>query len=308
LTLPNSPTTASSATGSIYDLGYRRYDGPRLGRPHAVRALLDQSLRSAFGIGRGGRAKIAPLTLGVLIVAPSVVVLALLIVAGQIGLSEEAGVQLGYAQYNRGIMFAVILFCAAQAPELFGRDQRYGTLSLYFARALRRTDYVLARAGGFVGALLILFLLPMAILLLGKVLSARDVVAGLSGEADQLVPIVLRAVLSAALLGSLAMAVAAFTPRRAYATAGIVALFTIPTIVVDVASDLGAGGGSDSIVNWLALLSAPKVLDGVTMVLFDTDTDVTSLGLPDAAWIGTAVVATLVAVAITVRRYLRLVA
>jgi hypothetical protein len=46
----------------------------------------------------------------------------------------------------------------------------------------------------------------------------------------------------------------------------------------------------------------------VAMVLFDTDTDVTSLGLPDAAWIGTAVVATLVAVAITVRRYLRLVA
>ena len=31
-----------------------------------------------------------------------------------------------------------MLFCAAQAPELFGRDQRYGVLPLYFSRALTR--------------------------------------------------------------------------------------------------------------------------------------------------------------------------
>ena len=34
-----------------------------------------------------------------------------------------------------------MLFCAAQAPELFGRDQRYAVLPLYFSRALTRSDY-----------------------------------------------------------------------------------------------------------------------------------------------------------------------
>ena len=38
--------------GGIYDLGYRHYTGPRLGRPHAVWAMYVQSLRSIFGIGR----------------------------------------------------------------------------------------------------------------------------------------------------------------------------------------------------------------------------------------------------------------
>ena len=52
---------AGSATGSIYDLGYRRYDGPRLGRRHALWArCTSTACGSTFGIGRGGRAKIAP--------------------------------------------------------------------------------------------------------------------------------------------------------------------------------------------------------------------------------------------------------
>ncbi len=43
-----SDTTA----GSIYDLGYQRYEGVRLGRRHAIWALYVHSLRSVFGIGR----------------------------------------------------------------------------------------------------------------------------------------------------------------------------------------------------------------------------------------------------------------
>ena len=50
-----------------------------------------------------------------------------------------------------------MLFCAAQAPELFGRDQRYGVLPLYFSRVLTRLDYALARTGGlFLAVLLVI--------------------------------------------------------------------------------------------------------------------------------------------------------
>ena len=56
--------TASGPGGSIYDLGYQGYTGPRLGRRSAVAgAASAQSLRACYGIGRGGRAKIAPFTL-----------------------------------------------------------------------------------------------------------------------------------------------------------------------------------------------------------------------------------------------------
>ncbi|MFL5778277.1 MAG: ABC transporter permease, partial [Chloroflexota bacterium] len=64
--------------GSIYDLGYRRYEGPRLGRAHAVRSLIAHSFRTTYGIGRGGRAKIAPFVFGGMAVLPAVVAVGVL--------------------------------------------------------------------------------------------------------------------------------------------------------------------------------------------------------------------------------------
>ena len=49
--------------GAIYDLGYRRYDGFRLGRRSSMLALFTQGLRSAFGLGRRPASKIAPFAL-----------------------------------------------------------------------------------------------------------------------------------------------------------------------------------------------------------------------------------------------------
>ena len=63
-------------TGSIYDIGYRGYDGPRLGRRHAFTTLFVQGLRATFGLGRSGRAKILP---AFCLVLPAIV--ALIIVA-----------------------------------------------------------------------------------------------------------------------------------------------------------------------------------------------------------------------------------
>ena len=55
-----------------------------------------------------------------------------------------------------------MLFCAAQAPELFGRDQRYGVLPLYFSRVLTRVDYTLARAGGLFLAIFVISIVAAA--------------------------------------------------------------------------------------------------------------------------------------------------
>jgi ABC-2 type transport system permease protein len=304
-------TTATTATaavnggpaGSIYDLGYRRYEGPRLGRAHAIRSLFAHSLRSSFGVGRGGRAKIAPIILGAMALAPAIAILAALTLVAQFGLDAQVASQspIRYDTYFGTISTIVVLFCAAQAPELFGRDQRHGVLALYFARALRRSDYALSRVAGFVVALAILELLPQVVLFFGRVLLSPDIPRAVGDDLPSVGPVLAQTAVSAALLGGLSMTVSAFSPRRAYATAGIIALFTIPSIVATIV----AGLGSSTIGTWLILLSPTSVLDGTNAILFGTPfgSEFTFIDLPDAAFIAAAVVGIAGSIAITVRRF-----
>ncbi len=62
---------AESAAGSIYDLGYRNYEGVRLGRRHAILSLYIQSLRGVFGFGRHTSSKIIPMGLAIVALLPA---------------------------------------------------------------------------------------------------------------------------------------------------------------------------------------------------------------------------------------------
>lgn len=297
-------------TGSIYDIGYRKYDGPRLGRAHAIRSLFLHSLRSSFGIGRGGRAKIAPIVLGFLASIPAIAIIAAQALFRQFpggGALEEA-LPIRYETYANTIGIFLVLFCAAQAPDLFGRDQRHKLLSLYFSRALRREDYALARMGGFVVALFLLQLLPYTLLFLGQVLLATDVLQGAIDDLPELGAAVLQSAITACLLGGLAMAISAFTPRRAYAVAGIIAAFIIPGIV---ASIIGAIGEID-IGSWLVLLSPTSVLEGINDFLFDVPRNSPFEGviveIPDWAYLAAAAVGIVASIGLTLRRFLRITA
>jgi ABC-2 type transport system permease protein len=303
-----TPAIAVGSTGSIYDLGYRRYEGPRLGRPHAFRALLVNSLRVAYGIGRGGRAKLAPLILGGFAVIPAIIGVGIIALARQLGegsqIIEEAN-PIRHDTYFGVILVPVSLFIAIQAPEIVGRDQRYSLLSLYFARALRRLDYSLARAAGLAIAVLLFLLLPQVIIFGGLVLSAKDIGAELGTELGLLPPTVGQAVIASALLSGLATVISAFTPRRLYATVGIVVLFAVTPIITGLLVELGTG----DIAKVLVLASPPDVLDATNAFLFDrgTTTDaVTLAGLPGAAYIASAAVITAVSLVILIRRFERI--
>jgi ABC-2 type transport system permease protein len=301
-------TTATNGgpTGSIYDIGYRRYEGPRLGRGHAIRSLFVHSLRSSFGIGRGGRAKIAPMILAAIALFPAIAIVAALALFAQFRASAllESQSPISYDTYASSIATIVALFCAAQAPELFGRDQRHGVLALYFARALRRPDYALARIAGFVTALLVIELLPQAVLFLGRVLLSPDIARGISDDLPSVGPVLAQSALSAGLLGGLAMAVAAFSPRRAYAVAGIIALFTIPSIVAGIVVALG----STTLGTWLVLLSPGQILEGTNAVVFDKtfQSGDVMIVLPDLAFLGAAAIGIVGSIAITMRRFARI--
>jgi ABC-2 type transport system permease protein len=302
-----APVSAGSPTGSIYDLGYRAYDGPRLGRAHAIRSLFVHSLRSTYGLGRGTRAKLAPIFLGVVATLPAVAIVAALVLAARFG--ESAGELISENSPIRyDTMFSVLssagilgLFCAAQAPELFGRDQRHGILSLYFARALRRSDYALARNFGFVAAVLILMLLPQAVLFLGRVLLSPDIIGGLQRDLPSIPPVLAQSTLTALLYGGLAMVVSAYTPRRAYAVAGIIALFVIPGVIASVVTGLV----SSAIGDWLTLLSPNSILDGTNAVLFGKPfgQEFFFVQLPDIAYFTAAAVGIVGSFAISIRRF-----
>jgi ABC-2 type transport system permease protein len=298
----------AQATGSIYDLGYRHYDGPRLGRRHAFTALLTYTLRTTYGIGRGGRAKIIPMGLAAMGVVPAVIAIALLAIfrqAGEAAQMFEAGSPLRYDTMYGVIAQLVFLFCAAQAPELLGKDQRFHVLSLYFSRALARVDYVVARVGGFAIAVLILVLLPQAILFIGRVLSAEDIVAEFGDNLGVLPAILVQGLLTAGLLGAMAVTISAYTPRRAYATAGIIAVVVIPPIVTQIADQITRA----EFARWTVLASAPDVLSATNAWLFDVRADssaVEAAALPPEVYFATAVGAIVVLGLVLVRRYQRI--
>src|SRR5690606_31386867 len=101
-----SQPSPERAAGNIYDLGYRTYDGVRLGRLHASRAIYLQSLRAAFGLGRRTAAKIIPVTLVVLAMFPAVVQL------GVASLLNDVEV-VRLEEYNEYIQVILALFVAA---------------------------------------------------------------------------------------------------------------------------------------------------------------------------------------------------
>lgn len=296
----------SGPAGNIYDLGYQSYDGPRLGRRAALGALFRSALRACYGIGRGGRAKIVPLALGVLVLLPAVVAIGISALAAQAPGGRdflEAASPVSYASYSGLIGILVMLFAAAQGPELFGRDQRYGVLPLYFSRVLTRVDYALAKTGGLWVALLLLIVVPQMLLLVGRIFVAPDPVAGLQEEIGAVPQFMAQAALSAGLLASLTALVASNTPRRAYATAIIIALFIIPPIVVALVGNLV----SQDSARLLVLFSPGDILDGTNAWIYGSIPDspiVASLDLPGAVYLAAAVVGIVGATVLTIRRYL----
>ena len=130
------PTAATPAGGSvIHDLGYRPYHGPRLGPGAIARALVVTGFRNTFGLGRSGKSKVLPFVLLTLNLLPAV------IVGGIVAFAGADELPIGYAEYASQTQVLLGIFVAAQAPVLFSRDLRHGTIALYLARPLRSDTY-----------------------------------------------------------------------------------------------------------------------------------------------------------------------
>jgi ABC-2 type transport system permease protein len=248
------------AAGVIHDLGYRGYDGPRLGRVQIVRALTWHSFRSAFGIGRGIKGKIIPL-LAVIAMCLPALVNAFAVARGNQRL-------FGYDVYVPGLRAAVvIIFIAAQAPELVSRDLRSRVLPLYFCRPLRRGDYPLAKYLALTAALLILIEVPLLILYVGTIASAKGGSA-VWAQTRALIPGLGVGLMWAVLFAAIGLVLACLTGRRAYST-GIVAIsciltFFLALLLIDAEGGMSATSTGARVAG---LFSPFTILDGVRVWL-----------------------------------------
>lgn len=284
-----SPETA----GAIYDIGYRHYDGPRLGRRGAVVAIVTSGLRAIFGLGRSGRAKIVPWGAVILAVVPAGVAVAIKVLAGDL-------LELySYENYLWGIGAMLSIFLAAQAPELVVNDMRHDVLPLYFSRPISRLDYVVAKLGALTLGLLALTLLPLLVLFVGRVLAEEDVVAALVDELGALPGIAGNGLLHAVVLASIGLAISSLVTRRAFAAGAVLALFVIGGVMAGILSELGGGVADvapfayplavlDGTREWLfggAVAESPVRFSGVPLALYGAG----SVALTAVAWLVLAV-------------------
>ena len=212
----------SGPRGEVYDLGYRRYDGPREGRMRAHRALWINGVRTVLGIGRGWGSKVLPVVLFVCVMTPAVVSA---IIASVVGLEDFELFR--HAEYYAIVSIVLALFAAITAPELLCPDRRDGVIGLYLVRPLTRTDYVAARWFAFLSVTLTFVLAGQVVLFAGLVLAATEPLEYVKDNWLDVPRFLVAGAAVAAFATTIPLAVAAFTTRRAYATAFVIAVFII---------------------------------------------------------------------------------
>lgn len=236
----------------IHDIGYRPYEGSRLGRGYALRSLYVQSLRNAYGLGRSARSKVMPILLFGVMVVPAAIIDA---VVNVVHLQSQP---LPYSRYPIVLQAVVGIFLAAQAPVLVARDLRFRTITLYFSRPLTRLDYVAAKYAAMTSALFVLMAVPLAVLYAGGLLATfpagretADFVLGLAGVAA-----------FSLVLAGIGLLLASATTRRGLGVAIIIGVLLVSFGAVSAVQGIADAQGSDRVAGYTGLFSPFTLVDG----------------------------------------------
>ncbi len=272
----------------------------RLGRAFVVLALLSYSFQAVFGLGRSTVAKVIAIGLAVVAQIPALV---------QLGIAAIVPADVEFItpeDYFGIVSLVLVLFCAFTAPEIIGRDQRTRTLTLYFSRALSRSDYVTAKVGSLALALMLVLLTPQLLLLIGQAVAGDDTLGYLRENVDELAPILGGTLTVGLLMAVISLTIASQTSRRALATGVVLAYFIIFTALGSILVETLTGGAQ----KYALLLSPFGVLEGTVLWLFsvrpEPESEFTKAGLHGRYYFVAAVVYTVVPLALLYRRLQRL--
>lgn len=257
-TRPAGPTRS----GVIHDIGYRHYDGARLGRRHIARALFLESAKGAYGLGRSTRSKIMPMLLFAVVCIPAFIIA---VIASVTPVSELPS---DYTSYVLNVSVLVSIYVAGQAPASVSRDLRFRVMPLYFSRPLERVDYVLAKYAALTVAVFVFVAVPLTILFVGALLAELPL--------SEQVPDYLRSLggglLMALVLAGIGLVIASVTPRRGLGVAAIITVLLVLGGVQGAVQGIAAAQGEDTVAGYAGLLSPFTLVDGVQSALLGADT------------------------------------
>ncbi|MEU5975646.1 ABC transporter permease [Streptomyces sp. NPDC047315] len=265
---------AAPESARIHNIGYRHYDGQRLGRAYARRSLFSQSLRGAYGLGRSAKSKVLPMILFAVMCVPAAIIVAVAVA------TKASKLPLEYTNYALVTQAVIGLFLAAQAPQSVSRDLRFKTVPLYFSRPIERVDYVLAKYAAMASALFVLTAAPLLVLYAGALLAKMDFADQTKWFAQGMVSVALLSVLFA----GLGLVIAALTPRRGFGVAAIIATLTITYGAVSTVQAIAHTTESTGTIQWFGLFSPISLIDGVQTALLGA-----SSGFPGGEGPSTAV-------------------
>lgn len=290
-----NPAPQRDNDAEILNVAYTRYEGPRGGRMGTVLSLTRWGALRALGARRGWKAKLLPIALIMVAMGPALVVLGVRALFSEF--SDRAPIDildvLPYADYQSVIGVVILLFAIVLAPDLLCPDRRDGTLSLYFATAVGRGEYLLGRFLGAALPLLAVTLVPMLVLFAGATLFADSPREYLADQWAQLPRIVAAGLLLAIYYAAVALAVASLTTRRAYAIGGYVLVLISSTVIAALAQQ----ARGERTYGELAELSTLPI--GVGRQLFSAENSPT----PGWAWAAAYLIVVGVCGAILLRRY-----
>lgn len=251
MTDPSLPVPTGRSV--IHDLGYRPYTGPRHGEGAIARALLATGVRHAFGLGRSGRSKVLPFILLAINLLPALVVGGVMVLVGATELP------ISYPRYASSTQVLLGIFVAAQAPVLFSRDLRHGSITLYLARPLRASTYALTRWGALLIATLVFLLLPILLLYVVALLGELDF---LDQTRDAGIAAALALMLGLSLAG-VAGLIASFSTRRGFAVVATIAVLLIGNGIVSAVQGIASTQGSPRVGEVAGLFSPYSLYRGL---------------------------------------------
>lgn len=285
--------STSSGDAEVRDVRYARYEGERRGPLAGVASLARWGALRSLGARRGWKAKAVPIALALLALGPAIIVLGVrALFADQTGIDLSDA--LPFSGYQGIIGIVVLLFAAVTTPELLCPDRRDGTLSLYFATAVSRREYLAGRLIAAVAPLLLVTLVPLLVLFAGVMVFEKHPVGWLQDNWAQLPRIVAAGLILAVYYAMVGLAVASLTKRRAFAIGGYLLVLIAPTVVVGLVVDSVPG------VHWPEVLQLSVLPIDFAASLFP---DTGYLENPTAAWAAAYLAVMAVCALILLRRY-----
>lgn len=252
----------AEAPAVIHDLGYRGYQGTRLGEAAIARALWLTGVRHCFGLGRSGRSKVLPMALLALMLMPAVILVGVLVKGRQVLHLDDQIV--AYSTYPVTTQVLISVFVAAQAATLITRDLRFGTISLYLARPVSGATYVLVRLASLAAATALLVAAPLLLLYAGGLLA--DLPPG--RETGRILVALAGAVLLAACVAAPAAVVASLTTRRGLAVAAVIVILLLSYTGVSVVQGIAVQTHHELVGQVAGMFSPYTLLNGVQVALF----------------------------------------